>query len=143
MGQGMGRNQQMHGRHSLRRYVRVAAIVFTWLMLLAPFSIRAEFGDVVFNKHAEKEGVRPVIFPHWFHRIRYNCKVCHSELGFKMRAGDNVVLMSDIIEGKFCGMCHNDKVAWGAGQCDLCHTGRPGMQSGIIGGNSTGGPGRW
>ncbi|MHB1591090.1 MAG: c(7)-type cytochrome triheme domain-containing protein [Sulfuricella sp.] len=131
----MERKQQMYDRHSLRHYARVAAIVSTLLMLLAPFPSRAEYGDVVFNKNSEKEGVRPVIFPHWFHRIRYNCKVCHSELGFKMRAGSNVVLMSDIIEGKFCGMCHNDKIAWGVEQCDLCHTGLPGLKSGIVGGS--------
>jgi len=136
-------NQQTHYRPSLRRYVRVSAIALTMLILFVPFPVRAEFGDVVFNKHSEKEGVRPVIFPHWFHRIRFQCKVCHSELGFKMRAGGNVVLMSDIIEGKFCGMCHNDNIAWGADRCDLCHTGLPGLQSGVIGGNSTGGPGRW
>lgn len=117
--------------------------MFTLFMLLAPFSIQAEYGDIVLNKQAEKKDMRPVIFPHWFHRIRYNCKVCHSELGFKMRAGDNIVRMSDIIEGKFCGMCHNNQIAWGADRCELCHTGKPGLQSGIIGGNSTGGPGRW
>jgi len=63
--------------------------VFTLFMLLAPFSIQAEYGDIVLNKQAEKKDMRPVIFPHWFHRIRYNCKVCHSELGFKMRAGQH------------------------------------------------------
>jgi c(7)-type cytochrome triheme protein len=103
----------------------------------------AEYGDVVLNKRAEKEGVRPVVFPHWFHRIRFRCKVCHSELGFKMRAGANDVLMKDIMEGKFCGMCHNSRTAWGAEQCDLCHSGKPGLASGIQGGSETKGPGRW
>lgn len=103
----------------------------------------AEYADVVLNKHAEKAGVRPVIFPHWFHRIRFRCKVCHSELGFKMRAGSNDVLMTDIIDGKFCGMCHNDRIAWGPANCDLCHSGKPGLKSGINGGDSTAGPGRW
>jgi c(7)-type cytochrome triheme protein len=74
---------------------------------------------------ATKEGVRPVVFPHWFHRIRFRCKVCHQELGFKMRAGANDVLMSDIIDGKFCGMCHNGRIAWGPERCDLCHSGKP------------------
>jgi c(7)-type cytochrome triheme protein len=110
---------------------------------LSSLPVRAEYGDVVLNKRAEKEGVRPVIFPHWFHRIRFRCKVCHSELGFKMRAGSNEVLMSDIIDGKFCGMCHNDRIAWGPANCGLCHSGLPGTPSGINGGNSTGGPGRW
>jgi len=116
-----------------------AAIYLALAAQLAP----AEYGDVVLNQRSEKEGVRPVVFPHWFHRIRFRCKVCHDELGFKMRAGANDVLMSAIIDGKFCGMCHNNNIAWGPDRCDLCHSGRPGLKSGIIGGHETLGPGRW
>lgn len=103
----------------------------------------AEYGDVVLNKRSGKEGMRPVVFPHWFHRIRFRCKVCHFELGFQMRAGANDVLMADIVDGKFCGMCHNGQIAWGAERCDLCHSGLPGLKSGVIGGHETTGPGRW
>ena len=102
-----------------------------------------EYGDVVLNRASDKAGVRPVVFPHWFHRIRFRCKVCHSELGFKMRAGANVVQMNDIVAGKFCGMCHNGQVAWAADRCDLCHSARPGTAAGIYGSNDTKGPGRW
>ena len=105
--------------------------------------LAAEYGDVILNKRSEREGVRPVVFPHWFHRIRFRCKVCHHELGFKMRAGANDVTMADIIDGRFCGMCHNGKVAWAADRCDLCHSGLPGQKSGIVGGHGTSGPGRW
>ena len=108
-----------------------------------PPAAHAEYGDVILNKYAEREGMRPVVFPHWFHRIRYRCKVCHSELGFRMRAGGNDVLMSDIIEGRFCGMCHNGEIAWSVDNCDLCHAGKPGIEPGIKGGHSTLGPGRW
>ncbi|HJY78010.1 MAG TPA: hypothetical protein VKE95_15345, partial [Burkholderiales bacterium] len=55
-------------------------------MLVGPGAARAEYGDVVINKRSDAGGVRPVVFPHWFHRIRFQCRVCHSELGFKMRA---------------------------------------------------------
>lgn len=103
----------------------------------------AEYADVVINRNAEKNGMRPVVFPHWFHRIRFRCKVCHAELGFKMRAGSNIITMADIIDGRFCGACHNNEIAWSPERCDLCHSGRPGLPSGIVGGNETGGPGRW
>ena len=112
-------------------------------LALAPSAASAEYGDVVLNRYSDKQGVRPVVFPHWFHRIRYRCKVCHQELGFKMRAGANDVLMADIIDGKFCGMCHNERIAWGADRCDLCHSGKPGLPSGIVGGSQTSGTGRW
>lgn len=123
--------------------LRLAIGLFGLTFALLSLPVQAEYGDVVLNKRAEKEGVRPVVFPHWFHRIRFRCKVCHSELGFQMRAGSNDVLMSDIIEERFCGMCHNDRIAWGPANCDLCHSGLKGLKSGIYGGDSTAGPGRW
>lgn len=121
----------------LRRAVLACGLVF----LAAPAA--GEYGDVVLNRRAEAEGMRPVIFPHWFHRIRFRCKVCHSELGFEMRAGANDVSMADIVNGKFCGMCHNGQVGWGPENCDLCHSGLRGQKSGIRGGHETLGPGRW
>jgi c(7)-type cytochrome triheme protein len=113
------------------------------LALLTPLPVHAEYGDVIFNKRAEKEGVRPVIFSHWFHRIRFTCNVCHSEIGFKMRTGANDILMVNITNGKFCGACHNNQIAWGPENCNLCHSGLPGLKSGIRGGNTTDGPGKW
>ena len=111
--------------------------------LAAASTALAEYGDVVINRRSSENGVRPVVFPHWFHRIRFRCKVCHHELGFRMRAGSNDVRMTDLIDGKFCGMCHNNEIAWGVERCDLCHSGLPGLKSGIYGGHQTLGPGRW
>jgi c(7)-type cytochrome triheme protein len=113
------------------------------LGLLAALPAQAEYGDVVLDRASTKQGVRAVVFPHWFHRIRFRCKVCHSELGFKMRAGANVIQMNDIINGKFCGMCHNGQVAWSPDRCDLCHSARPGVKPGIYGSSETTGPSRW
>lgn len=107
------------------------------------FNVSAEYADVVLNRNAEKNDMRPVIFPHWFHRIRFRCKVCHGELGFIMRAGANEIEMGDIIDGKYCGMCHNGEIAWAVDNCDLCHSGKPGLKTGIRGDNQTLGPGRW
>ena len=129
------------------KYSPIAQIVVTYffilMSLLIPFSSHAEYGDVVFNKHSDAEGMRPVIFSHWFHRIRFRCKVCHNELGFKMRAGGNDITMGKIIDGKYCGMCHNGEISWTVENCDLCHSGIPGIASGIRGDNQTSGPGRW
>lgn len=111
-------------------------------LMLQP-SAYGEYADVVLNRYAEKNGMRPVVFPHWFHRIRFRCKVCHYELGFRMRAGSNDVRMDDLINGKFCGACHNGDIAWAVDRCDLCHSGLPGLPSGIYGGHETNGPGRF
>jgi c(7)-type cytochrome triheme protein len=111
------------------------------LVLALPAS--AEYGDVVLDRGSTKQGMRAVVFPHWFHRIRFRCKVCHSELGFKMRAGANLVQMNDIINGKFCGMCHNGQIAWSPDRCDLCHSAKKGVKPGIYGSSETTGPSRW
>lgn len=131
----------MNGRLAL------AGLLF-WLVglvfpLLGSNEALAEYGDIVINRQAEKNGMRPVIFPHWFHRIRFRCKVCHAELGFNMRAGSNIITMSDIIDGRFCGACHNNDIAWSPERCDLCHSGKRGLSSGVYGGHETSGPGRW
>lgn len=123
-------------------HVGALSVVFALLAAL-PVATQAEYADVVINRQAEKNGMRPVVFPHWFHRIRFRCKVCHAELGFKMRAGSNTITMTDIIEGKFCGACHNNDIAWSPENCDLCHSGKPGLPTGVFGGHETSGPGRW
>jgi c(7)-type cytochrome triheme protein len=118
-------------------------VLLALLLFVDTADVQAEYGDVVINRQAEKNGMRPVIFPHWFHRIRFRCKVCHAELGFKMRAGSNTITMTDIIEGRFCGACHNNDIAWSPENCDLCHSGKPGLPTGVFGGHETSGPGRW
>ena len=113
------------------------------LLLIENGDANAEYADVVLNRNSEKEGVRPVIYPHWFHRIRFQCRVCHSEMGFEMRVGANNVTMEEIIDGKFCGACHNGEIAWSIDNCDLCHSGLPGLETGITGYHQTLGPGNW
>jgi len=107
----------------------VLALAALALLLSWPYSARAEYGDVVINNYSDGAGVRPVVFPHWFHRVRFRCKVCHSDLGFKFKAGGNEINMLKIIEGQFCGACHNGGVAWSVENCDLCHSGNPGTST--------------
>ena len=111
-------------------------------LALSPIAAHAEYGDVILNKLSEKAGMRPVIFPHWLHRIRYKCNVCHTEIGFKMRTGADDISMKAIKNGKFCGACHDNKIAWGPENCNMCHSGLPRLTTGTHGGNATGGPGK-
>ena len=108
----------------------VAAMLIS--LFVTPQS-HAEYGDVVINNFADAAGMRPVIFPHWFHRIRFRCKVCHADLGFKMKAGSNDVTMAKIIEGQYCGACHNGEIAWSIENCDVCHSGVPGTPTQVHG----------
>lgn len=85
----------------------------------------AEYGDIVINNYSDGAGMRPAVFPHWFHRIRFRCKVCHADLGFKFKAGSNEINMVKIIDGQYCGACHNGNIAWSVENCNLCHSGKP------------------
>ncbi len=124
----------------MQRIVLLVALVG---VLLPASAIRSEYADVTINEKAEAEGMVPVIFPHWFHRIRYQCSVCHVELGFKTKAGSNGITMDKISQGEYCGACHNGDVAWSAESCDLCHSGKPGLETGIKGSHQTTGPGNF
>ncbi len=112
-------------KHSKWRYILLG--IATWLAAFTmPQTAQAEYGDVVINNYADAAGIRPVVFPHWFHRIRFRCKVCHADLGFAFKAGGNKIDMAKIIDGKFCGACHNGEVAWSVENCSMCHSGIPG-----------------
>jgi c(7)-type cytochrome triheme protein len=104
-------------------FAAIAVALTTWF---APNFAHAEYGDVVINNYSDKAGVRPVVFPHWFHRARFTCKVCHADLGFKFKAGGNDINMLKIIDGQYCGACHNGEIAWSVENCNLCHSGKPG-----------------
>lgn len=91
-----------------------------------PQPAQAEYADIVINNYADAAGMRPAVFPHWFHRIRFRCKVCHADLGFAFKAGGNKITMAKIIDGKFCGACHNGEISWSVENCAMCHSGNPG-----------------
>lgn len=92
---------------------------------LASTDAQAEYGDIVLNNYSDENGIRPVIFPHWFHRMRFACKSCHSDIGFPFKAGGSKVNMLNIINGEYCGACHNGEIAWSVENCDLCHSALP------------------
>ena len=108
---------------SIRYNLPIFLLVFA---LLYPAMAQAEYGDVLMNNYSDDAGMRPVVFPHWFHRIRFRCKGCHADLGFKFEAGGNEINMLKIIDGEYCGACHNGEVAWSVESCDICHSGKPG-----------------
>ncbi|MDH3426935.1 MAG: hypothetical protein OEM23_00740, partial [Gemmatimonadota bacterium] len=64
----------------------------------------------------------PSVFPHWVHRIRFQCRVCHLEL-FEPRLGANDITMAAIDEGRFCGRCHDGDTAFDVSfdSCQRCH----------------------
>ncbi len=101
-----------------------AITVFIGMMLTANVA-GAVFGDIHFQRQEEgdsADSTPPAVFPHWKHRIHYKCYVCHNNI-FQMKAGATKITMEEILQGKFCGACHNGNQAWAAGfdTCPKCH----------------------
>lgn len=115
--------------HLMRGLAIGAVLVLCTVLFVDIPDAQAEYGDVVINNYSDAAGMRPAVFPHWFHRMRFRCKVCHADLGFKMKAGGNEINMVKIIDGQFCGACHNGDIAWSVENCNLCHSGKPGTQT--------------
>ena len=112
----------------MRIVFKTLLILILSLGLLSPVA-QAEYGDVVINNFSDDAGMRPVVFPHWFHRIRFRCKVCHADLGFEFKAGGDKMNMLSIIDGEYCGACHNGEIAWSVENCNLCHSAKPGTET--------------
>ena len=85
--------------------------------------VEAEVGDIAFTRKTPgTEEIPPALFPHFLHRMQFKCYVCHDAV-IVMKAGANEISMDAIQEGKFCGTCHNGKVAFQSTfeSCPRCH----------------------
>lgn len=84
------------------------------------------FGNVVIDRTSSANQVLPVVFPHWPHRSRYTCNVCHGELEFEMVAGSTEITEADNRAGRYCGACHDGVTAFAAADnCIRCHSNDP------------------
>ena len=84
---------------------------------------RTVYGDVVWERQAMAGDQVPVaVFPHWFHRVRFACSVCHPAIT-QMKKGGSGITMEGLRAGKFCATCHNGKIAFFVSfeTCSRCH----------------------
>lgn len=104
---------------------RALIIIGAFLVVSAPVLWAAD-GDVVLKREGEDTSLPRAVFPHWIHRIRYRCYVCHPE-PFDMQGSAPPITMDAIMAGRFCGGCHNGRTAWAvdAETCNRCHVQRP------------------
>ena len=74
--------------------------------------------DIIFKNTASMPNVR---FPHKQHTEWLTCANCHPAI-FVPQKGANPISMSEIIQGKYCGVCHG-KVAFPPTlNCGRCHS---------------------
>ncbi len=83
------------------------------------------YGNILIDRVSTSAGVKPVTFSHWSHRVKYTCRVCHFELEFNMMLNTTMITEELNQYGRYCGACHNDKLAFGhtKGHCEKCHNG--------------------
>ena len=80
-------------------------------------------GDVVFERKGDvgAGSTTPVAyFPHWVHRIRYQCAVCHPQ-PYSDVAGQTTITMEQMQGGESCGTCHGSGEAFNLFECTRCH----------------------
>ena len=83
--------------------------------ILGNFVLKANAGKI------KDAGLAPVLYPHWMHRILFECKVCHDSI-FQMKRWTNDITQEKIVAGKQCGVCHDGKMAFSAEEkCERCH----------------------
>lgn len=115
--------------------IKLTTFIICCMLSLPASNALAEYGDIIINKTAEAmrdAEVDDVVFPHWFHRIRFRCSVCHESI-FILEAGANDIAMSTMTEKEAnCGVCHNGLIAWAPLECERCHSLEPGWQKGPI-----------
>ncbi len=106
----------------------LALLLVACLWQIPPLLAEAP-GDIVFERSGDgplvapgSSSVPPAVFPHWSHRIRYRCYVCH-ETPFVMKAGANEITMEKMEKGESCALCHNGLVAFPVEfqTCARCH----------------------
>lgn len=128
-------------RDTSMKAMRLAA-VFLFLLLfghplcavgegwrLPPLPPAETYGDLLLDRVASRNQVKPVAFSHGVHRRKFTCRVCHSELGFQMEPGATEISEAANRKGAFCGACHDGKTSFALqGNCARCHGGRPGQE---------------
>ncbi|MBI5557657.1 MAG: hypothetical protein HY885_08465 [Deltaproteobacteria bacterium] len=81
-----------------------------------------QYGDIIMRERSVNHRVDPVVFSHRIHRSRFTCRVCHIDLEFSMKKGGTGITREDYLAGRFCGACHNGKLAFSVNySCNLCH----------------------
>jgi len=74
--------------------------------------------DIVFS---DTDAMPKVLFPHRQHTAWLTCTNCHPAI-FKKKKGSSNIKMSDVLHGKFCGVCHG-KIAFAPTKnCMRCHS---------------------
>ena len=114
----------------MRRFAFVLVLLATALHADQRFKLPQaappeQYGNMLIWRTTANAPVKPVLFSHWTHRLRYTCRVCHLELDFAFKRNTTEITEASNRGGAYCGACHNGKIAFGhtPENCDKCHSG--------------------
>ena len=106
----------------MKKHFAIIAII---LSIAVPGMAAEEHGGEIFYT----EPVNTVLFSHKLHveQRELSCDLCHAR-NFDMQAlkaqGNPDFTMKSLMEGKYCGACHNGTMAFASNtRCAGCHTG--------------------
>jgi c(7)-type cytochrome triheme protein len=74
--------------------------------------------DIIFTDTGSMPYVR---FPHLSHTLWLDCSNCHPSI-FVQKKGANNIAMTDILQGRFCGLCHGKVSFPPTLNCTRCHS---------------------
>ena len=74
--------------------------------------------DIIFKDTAAMPYVK---FPHRPHTMWLDCSNCHPDI-FVQKKGANDIQMADVLNGKFCGLCHGKVAFPPTKNCMRCHS---------------------
>ena len=74
--------------------------------------------DIIFKDTAAMPYVK---FPHKPHTMWLTCSNCHPDI-FVQKKGANDIQMADVLNGKFCGLCHGKVAFPPTKNCMRCHS---------------------
>jgi c(7)-type cytochrome triheme protein len=74
-----------------------------------------------FALSAKLPGMPDIIFSHAKHTVWSGCEGCHPEIFVGVKKGTTKYSMTEIFEGKYCGVCHVS-VAFPTIDCQRCHS---------------------
>ena len=74
--------------------------------------------DIIFTNTGAMPNVR---FPHSSHTLWLDCSNCHPDI-FIQKKGANTFKMSDILQGRYCGVCHGKVSFPPTLNCVRCHS---------------------
>lgn len=109
------------GHSGRRRPKGLAAVAAAAVVVVAAVAIAAGTSAIIKMSQPAEPEAGPVMFKHWKHQRAYKCYACHPRL---FSQWDKATFDHDAMEaGKYCGACHDGKVAFipDDADCEVCH----------------------